>query len=102
MTLFVFTKVLRRQCSSLLVRRRRPFTTQNHHNSLDDKSYKRGMEQLKKTNPILHKMAPTRGGTELPDAKFLAIFAVVGSAGFYAWFIDPPTKHKGDEEKEIS
>ena len=59
----------------------------------DNAAYKQGMEKLKQTNPILHKMTPPRGGTELPDAKFIAVFGVVASAGFYAWFIhdDSPT-----------
>eukprot|EP00545_Synedropsis_sp_CCMP1620_P001990 CAMPEP_0119015234 /NCGR_PEP_ID=MMETSP1176-20130426/10657_1 /TAXON_ID=265551 /ORGANISM="Synedropsis recta cf, Strain CCMP1620" /LENGTH=99 /DNA_ID=CAMNT_0006968511 /DNA_START=154 /DNA_END=453 /DNA_ORIENTATION=+ len=38
----------------------------------------------------LKRMAPPKGGTEIPDAKFLAVAAVVTGAGFYAWFIDPP------------
>lgn len=38
----------------------------------------------------LKRMAPPRGGTDPPDAKFLAVAAVVCGAGFYAWFIDPP------------
>jgi len=50
-------------------------------------SYKQGMEILKQTNPILHKMTPPRGGTEFPDAKFMSVAGVVLGAGFYAWFI---------------
>jgi hypothetical protein len=57
--------------------------------------YKQGMEQLKRTNPTLHRMAPTRGGTDLPDAKFMAIFAVVAVAGFYSWFIHDPQECNG-------
>jgi hypothetical protein len=40
----------------------------------------------------LQRMAPVKGGTEPPDAKTLALMSVVGSAGFYAWFIDPPKR----------
>jgi hypothetical protein len=40
----------------------------------------------------LNRMAPPKGGTEPPDAKFLAVAAVVCSAAFYAWFIDPPVR----------
>lgn len=29
--------------------------------------------------------------TDPPDATFLGIAALVTGAGFYAWFIDPPT-----------
>ena len=50
-------------------------------------AYKQGMEKLKQTNPILHKMTPPRGGTDLPDAKFMTVAGVVLGAGFYAWFI---------------
>jgi hypothetical protein len=57
------------------------------------------MEQLKKTNPYLYKMAPSRGGTDMPDAKFQAIFAVVFIAAFYAWVIDPPKKKLDEEEQ---
>ena len=53
----------------------------------NDALYKQGMDKLKQTNPILHKMTPPRGGTELPDVKFMAVAGVVLSAGFYAWFI---------------
>ena len=64
----------------------------------DSAAYKQGMEQLKQTNPYLHRMAPTRGGTDLPDAKFVAVFAVVAGAGFYSWFIHDPEK-KGNGAK---
>jgi hypothetical protein len=56
----------------------------------DNAAYKQGMDRLKRTNPTLHRMAPTRGGTDLPDAKFMTVFAVVASAGFYSWFIHDP------------
>jgi hypothetical protein len=40
----------------------------------------------------MQKMAPQKGGTDLPDAKTSALIVVVGFAGFYAWFIDPPKR----------
>ena len=43
-----------------------------------------------KPKGLLYRMAPPKGGTDPPDAKFLAVAAVVCSAGFYAWVIDPP------------
>jgi hypothetical protein len=43
---------------------------------------------------FLYRMAPPKGGTEPPDAKFLAVAAVVCSAGFYAWVIDPPKEYE--------
>ena len=43
-----------------------------------------------KKKGLLYRMAPPKGGTELPDAKFLAIASVVCVAGYYAWFVDPP------------
>jgi hypothetical protein len=46
---------------------------------------------------MLTKMAPPKGGTEPPDAKFLAFAALVGAAGFYAWFIEPPTPKRYEE-----
>jgi hypothetical protein len=39
----------------------------------------------------LKRMAPPKGGTEVPDAKFMAVATVVLGAGYYAWFIDAPT-----------
>jgi hypothetical protein len=42
----------------------------------------------------LQRMAPAKGGTDLPDAKTSVLILVVGSAGFYAWFIDPPKRVK--------
>jgi hypothetical protein len=59
----------------------------------DNTAYKQGMDRLKRTNPTLHRMAPTRGGTDLPDAKFMTVFAVVASAGFYSWFIHDPREN---------
>jgi hypothetical protein len=44
----------------------------------------------------LKRMEPPKGGTEPPDAKFLAVASVVTLAGFYAWFIDAP-KRKEEE-----
>jgi hypothetical protein len=48
----------------------------------------------------LQRMAPQKGGTELPDAKTSALIFVVASAGFYAWFIDPPKR--AEERKATS
>jgi hypothetical protein len=45
-------------------------------------------------------MAPQKGGTELPDVKTSALIFVVASAGFYAWFIDPPKR--AEERKAAS
>lgn len=45
----------------------------------------------------LKRMEPPKGGTEPPDAKFLAVAAVVTSAGFYAWFIDPSSPTRREE-----
>jgi hypothetical protein len=42
----------------------------------------------------LQRMAPAKGGTDPPDAKTSALMLLVGSAGFYAWFIDPPKRVK--------
>jgi hypothetical protein len=47
-------------------------------------------DPIPKKKGFLYRMAPPKGGTDPPDAKFLAIAAVVGAAGFYAWFVDPP------------
>jgi hypothetical protein len=66
---------------------RSPPPSSSGNNNNHDASYKQGMDKLKQTNPILHKMTPPRGGTELPDAKFMVVAGVVLSAGFYAWFI---------------
>lgn len=38
----------------------------------------------------LKRMEPTKGGTALPTLKEGVVIAVVGVAGFYAWFVDPP------------
>mmetsp|Transcript_26311 Transcript_26311/g.40764 ORF Transcript_26311/g.40764 Transcript_26311/m.40764 type:complete len:120 (+) Transcript_26311:175-534(+) len=45
----------------------------------------------------LKRMAPPKGGTDPPDAKFLAVAAVVCGAGFYAWFIDPPKRAEEEQ-----
>jgi len=69
--------VRRHHPRSVLLLLHQPIIIMPHH----------GMEKLKQTNPILHKMTPPRGGTDLPDAKFMAVAGVVLGAGFYAWFI---------------
>lgn len=49
------------------------------------------------TNPTGSKITWMRGylgahsNTDPPDAVFLGVAAVVTGAGFYAWFIEPPT-----------
>ena len=58
-------------------------------------------ETKPKKNGLLYRMAPPKGGTEPPDAKFLAVALVVLSAGYYAWFIDPPKK-KAQQEGETA
>jgi len=55
-------------------------------------------EDPAKKHGLLYRMAPPKGGTDPPDAKFLAVAAVVCSAGFYAWFIDPPEKQLPENE----
>ena len=47
-----------------------------------------------KKGSFLYRMAPPKGGTAPPDAKFLAVAAVVCSGGFYAWVIDPPKEQE--------
>ena len=42
---------------------------------------------------LLYRMAPPKGGTDPPDAKFMAVATVVVGAGYYSWFI-----HKEDEK----
>jgi len=62
-------------------------------------------EKRKGWHRWLYKMEPPKGGTELPDLKFLAVASVVASAGFYAWFIDPPKckgKDKGTELDDLN
>jgi hypothetical protein len=56
-------------------------------------------ETKPKKKGLLYRMAPPKGGTEPPDAKFLAVAVVVLSAGYYAWFVDPPKK-KAQQEGE--
>mmetsp|Transcript_7248 Transcript_7248/g.11030 ORF Transcript_7248/g.11030 Transcript_7248/m.11030 type:complete len:99 (-) Transcript_7248:202-498(-) len=38
----------------------------------------------------LRRMAPTKGGTDPPDAKASAVIGIVSIAFIYSWFIDPP------------
>mmetsp|Transcript_20282 Transcript_20282/g.36799 ORF Transcript_20282/g.36799 Transcript_20282/m.36799 type:complete len:88 (+) Transcript_20282:56-319(+) len=49
-----------------------------------------GLEPEKKKG-LLYRMAPPKGGTEPPDAKFLVVASIVLGAGYYSWFI-----HKDD------
>lgn len=38
----------------------------------------------------LQKIAPTKGGTDPPDAKASAVIGIVTAGFIYSWFIDPP------------
>jgi hypothetical protein len=40
----------------------------------------------------MQKMAPSKGGTKLPNPLEGAVIAVVAIAGYYAWFVEPPTQ----------
>jgi hypothetical protein len=40
----------------------------------------------------MQKMAPSKGGTNLPNPLEGAVIAVVAIAGYYAWFVEPPTQ----------
>jgi len=46
----------------------------------------------------LNRMAPTKGGTQLPTPKEAAVIAVVAAAGYYAWFVaEPPRPVSADK-----
>ena len=51
---------------------------------------------------LLYRMAPPKGGTDPPDAKFLAVASVVVLAGGYAWIIEPPEPYVEENEKSSS
>ena len=55
--------------------------------------------QRKEAPKWLQRMAPTKGGTELPDPKFWPIFLLIGAGGYYSWFVDPPKRKKEREEE---
>ena len=40
----------------------------------------------------MQKMAPSKGGTKLPNAVEGAVIVVVAIAGYYAWFVEPPAQ----------
>ena len=48
---------------------------------------------------FLYRMAPPKGGTDPPDAKFMAVASVVVLAGAYAWIIEPPEPYVEKDEK---
>lgn len=60
-----------------------------------------GGTNQQQTASSTHKISWLRGylgahsNTDPPDAKFLAVAAIVLGAGFYAWFVEPP-KRKED------
>ena len=64
--------------------------------SLSSSSQKQQQETVKEEpqqrKGLLYRMAPPKGGTDPPDAKFLVIASVVSVAGYYAWFVDPPAR----------
>ena len=64
--------------------------SQNKNNSGEETNLKR--TQRKEAPRWLQKMAPTKGGRELPTAKEAAAIGIVVAVGYYAWFVDPPKK----------
>lgn len=52
-------------------------------------STRRLLEQEEKIQKkgFLYRMAPPKGGTDPPDAKFMVIATIVLGAGYYSWFI---------------
>lgn len=48
----------------------------------------------------LQKMAPSKGGRDLPTAKEAAVIGVVLAVGYYSWFVDPPKEKATGEEKD--
>ena len=46
----------------------------------------------------LSRMAPTKGGTKLPNPLEAAVIGVFMAAGYYAWFVDPPKRAAEVEE----
>lgn len=48
--------------------------------------------ERKEAPKFLNKLAPPKGGTKLPTPIEAALIAVVASAGYYAWFVDPPKR----------
>jgi hypothetical protein len=46
----------------------------------------------------LQKMAPSKGGRDLPTVKEAAVIGAVMAAGYYSWFIDPPKQQVPSEE----
>ena len=78
--------------------RQRALTTSRNSNNIGNSSSSNGASPpppppLDEKQPgwLLRRMAPPKGGTEPPDPLFLAVPAVVCGAGYYAWFVQPPT-----------
>lgn len=69
---------------------RRYQSTQNKNNNGEEANLK--WTERKEAPKWLQKMAPTKGGRELPTAKEAAVIGVVLAVGYYAWFVDPPKK----------
>src|SRR6056300_1677591 len=56
--------------------------------------------QRKEPPKWLSRMAPTKGGTQLPTPKEAAVIAVVAAAGYYAWFVAEPPRPVSVADKQ--
>ena len=64
-----------------------------HQQSLNWKDRKEAPRWLKR-------LEPTKGGTKLPTPLEGVVIAVVGVAGYYAWFVDPPRQQQQSDSQE--
>ena len=63
-----------------------------HQQSLNWKDRKEAPRWLKR-------LEPTKGGTKLPTPLEGVVIAIVGMAGYYAWFVDPPKQQQSDSQE---
>jgi len=73
----------RRGRAAILLNNRRGVAPFSSTTRLSDKL----KDEAPKKKGFLYRMAPPKGGTDPPDAKFIAVATVVLGAGYYSWFI---------------
>ena len=99
-------RVTRRYCVSHSTRipgRAMTTTTTKKTTKTTDVMTKEGEDKkVKRAGKWLMRMAPPRGGTEFPDTTFLFVAAIVCGAGYYAWFIEPPSSPPFSSAKQGS
>ena len=91
----IYQRFIRHQYTKITKRYKASPTNPIKNNS-DEANLK--WTEKKEAPKWLQKMAPTKGGRELPSAKEAVVIGIVMAVGYYSWFVEPPKKEEEHRE----